>query len=146
MLRRLALFGIAVFLSACSDGPGPVSDACPQTYEFGNLGCARVQGVVRDAGGNPVAGARLTMFPPEGTPNLYDTPMDDTEADGSYSLEIHDHGGPDLAPSPVPMYLYAALLGDVGPIAPDSHLVNLEFAPVGEVPEVLQADITLNLP
>lgn len=139
----------AIFLLAsCSDGIEPTNGACPQTYEFANFGCARVQGVVRDTAGNPIAQARVTVSPSDGVSNTFDSPAHDTEASGVYSLEIHDYdsGGPQ--PEPVLMSVRAFLLtGSPENTAPVSDVVpvNLKFAPVGELPEVQTVDITINL-
>ena len=48
---------------------------CPQTYEFGNYGCARVEGRVVDSSGRPVVGATIRLDPAEGTPGIFDTPL-----------------------------------------------------------------------
>jgi hypothetical protein len=138
-------------IAACSDGSGPALGTCPQTGEFANIGCARVEGVVRDANGSPVSNAQVTLTPADGIPDSFDTPMHDTDATGTYSLEIHDYGFERrLAPlaAPVPMNLRAfQLTGSAEEPAPASDLipVNLKFAPVGEVPEVLEVDITINV-
>ncbi|HEX2281645.1 MAG TPA: carboxypeptidase-like regulatory domain-containing protein [Thermomicrobiales bacterium] len=151
MLLRLGLHAATAASVSCSDGSGPVSGTCPQTFEFGNVGCARVEGVVRDAAGTPLANARVSLFPADEVPNSFDSPSDDTDATGAYSLEIHDFGGDgrDAPPSePVPMNLRAFLLtGSPEEPGPASDLipVNLQFAPVGEVPEVLQVDITIDV-
>jgi hypothetical protein len=148
-LHRIAQCAAAAMLAACSDGSGPGFGTCPQTYEFGNFGCAKVEGVVRDVTGNPIAGARVSLTPAEDTPNTFDSPMDNTDASGAYSLEIHDYGtagrdGP--PPEPVAMNLRAFLTtGEDPPPMSDLIPVSLEFAPVGELPEVLEVDITINL-
>jgi hypothetical protein len=137
-------------IAACSDGTGPAF-GCPQTTEFGNFGCARVKGVVRYADGSPVANARVTLTPAEGVTNSFDSPSDDTDATGMYSLEIHDYGGEgrhEPPPDPVAMNLRAFLLtGSPEEPAPMSDLipVSLQFAPVGEMPEVAEMDITIDV-
>jgi hypothetical protein len=140
---------ITGLVAGCSDGSGPSNGTCPQTYEFGNIGCARVQGVVRDTAGNPLAMARVNLAPAEGVDNTFDSPTHDTDATGTYSLEIHDYAGAaGHAPQadPVPMTLRAFLLtGSPENPAPVSApiTVGLKFSRVGETPEVLQQDIII---
>jgi hypothetical protein len=80
----------------------------------------------------------------------FDTPMHDTDATGTYSLEIHDYAGfssQGPPPDPVPMTLRAFLLtGSPEEPAPASDLipVDMKFVPVGELPEVLEVDITID--
>jgi hypothetical protein len=75
LLRLLILCWVAMF-AACSDGSGLGFGTCPQTGEFANFGCAKVEGVVRDQAGT----------------NRFDSPTHTTDATGAYSLEIHDYG------------------------------------------------------
>jgi hypothetical protein len=148
VLRRTGLYAATTVLVSCSDGSGPGSGTCPQTYEFGNFGCARVEGVVRDAAGTPLANVRVSLSPVEEVPNTFDAPRHDTDATGAYSLEIHDYGSDGPPPDPVPMNLRAFLLtGSPEEPAPASDLipVNMQFAPVGELPEVLEVNITINV-
>jgi hypothetical protein len=142
-LSGIVLCSMLVALASCSDGPGPNPDACPQTFEFGNYGCARVQGTVRNSAGQPIAGARMSLVPSEGD-NAYDFPIFDTDATGFYSLEIHRFGLPAITTADtVPMYLRALLLRNGLPIG-DSIIVQTIFVPVDAVPEVVAADITLD--
>jgi hypothetical protein len=144
-LRTIGLCSLLAALAACSDGPGPGSDACPQTFEFGNFGCARIRGTVRNGAGQPLIGAQVSVVPPSGTPNSYDSPFVDTDATGLYSIEIHQYASPDTiqAADTVPMYLRAFLPSDGSPIG-DSVLVQMIFAPVDSMPNVVEADITLD--
>jgi hypothetical protein len=151
VLRRTGLYAATAVLVSCSDGSEPGSGTCPQTYEFGNFGCARVEGVVRDAAGAPLGNVRVVLSLAEEVPNSFDTPVHDTDATGAYALEIHDYGSDGRhapPPDPVPMNLQAFLLtGSPEDPAPSSDLipVNLQFAPVGELPEVLEVNITINV-
>jgi hypothetical protein len=149
-LRRTGLSAATTVLLGCSDGSGPGFGTCPQTYEFGNVGCARVQGVVRDEAGTPLADVRVHIHPVEGGPDSFDGPMHVTNVTGAYSLEIHDFGarfgGQEPRTDPVPMNLLAFLTGTSEEPVPSSGLipVTLRFAAVGEVPEVLVVDITID--
>jgi hypothetical protein len=151
VLRLFFLSAALAMIAACSDGSGPAFGTCPQTYEFGNFGCARVEGVVRDQTGTPLANARVTLTPVDEATNSFDSPMHDTDSTGRYSLEIHDYGfgGRTVPPAdPVPMNLRAFLLPESSEDlirASDVIPVNLKFAPVGELPEVLEMDITIDV-
>src|SRR4051812_37399999 len=103
----IVLCSMLIAGASCSDGSGPNPDACPQTFEFGNFGCARVQGTVRNSAGQAIAGARVSLVPFEGD-NSYDFPVFDTNATGFYSLEIHRYGPPAITTADtVQMYLHA---------------------------------------
>lgn len=143
LLHAIWLSAVTVIIGGCSD-EGPASNACPQTYEFGNFGCARIQGVVRNAAGGALA-ARVSLSPAGETPNTFDSPTRDTDADGSYQLEIHNYGPTSITGSTdtVPMYVRAFVPSSGSPVG-DSVLVEMMFVPVGEVPQVLEADITIN--
>jgi hypothetical protein len=145
MLRSLRLCSVTVALVSCSEGTGTGSDACPQTFEFGNYGCARIQGTVRNAAGEPIQNARVSVGPPADVPNSYDSPSVDTDATGVYSLEIHQYGPPvtPKAADTVAMYLRAFLLSEGAPVG-DSLPVQMIFVPVGTVPDVTETDITLD--
>jgi hypothetical protein len=149
VLRPLILCWVAMF-AACSDGSGPGFGTCPQTGEFANFGCAKVEGVVRDQAGTPLANAWVTLTPADEVTNTFDSPTHTTDATGAYSLEIHDYGfGSRHAPpaDPVPMNLRASLLPDSPEdVMPTSVVpVSLKFVPVGELPEILAIDITIDV-
>jgi hypothetical protein len=144
-LRDVSLCSLIAVIASCSDGSEPVSDGCPQTYEFGNYGCARIRGAVRNAAGEPLAGARVSLAPPSDVPNFYDSPTADTDETGLYRLEIHNYGPPPSATSAdtVAMYVRAFLPSTEAPIG-DSVLVDMIFAPVGAMPEMVEMDITID--
>jgi hypothetical protein len=151
-VRISPVWPVIALLAGCSDGSGPDSGGCPQTYEFGNFGCARVEGVVRDTAGTPIANASVVLLPADGVPNTFNSPARDTDAHGNYSLEIKDYGGEGVhpLPEPVPMNLRAYLLDpaveNAVVIASELVPVTLRFAPVGETPEVARVDITIPVP
>ena len=99
--------------------------------------------MVRNRAGAALAGAWVSLSPLAGAPNSYDTPNVVTGATGQYSLEIHNFGPPPAGfPDTVPMYVRAFHRTDL-PVA-DSVLVNLIFAPVGEVPAAVHVDLALH--
>ena len=142
-LRTLVLLFVCSATAGCSDGTGPAG-GCHQTAEFANVGCARIQGTVRNSAGVALAGARVSLSPLPGAPNPYDSPSMDTDATGVYALEIHNYSAsPATFPDTVSMYVRAFRLNTQTPIG-DSVLVDMIFVPVGVVPEVVKSDLTLN--
>ncbi|HZN98181.1 MAG TPA: carboxypeptidase-like regulatory domain-containing protein [Gemmatimonadales bacterium] len=149
-VRRLLFLcaGLAM-IAACSDGSGPAFGTCRQTGEFGNYGCAKVEGVARSPAGAPLAGVQVTLSAAENS-GAFDAPVDETDETGSYSLEMHDYGGsPSGGPTSdtVAANLYAYHLTDPlstpslgGPVP-----VQLTFVPLGELPEVVEVDITIDV-
>jgi hypothetical protein len=61
---------------------------------------------------------------------------------------MYNYGGSAPPPDPVPVRLIAFLYNRNPTIPPvyNRLQLTLKFAPVGEVPEVVQADITLEVP
>jgi hypothetical protein len=141
--RHRSVLSLAAVLACAGCGstePGGVA-RCPQTAEFGNFGCAVVAGTVRDAAGVPLAGAVVTLVPPTGDAQAYDTPLEVSGAQGEFRVEIHRFEAPDPVPSAdtVPLYLRATL--EVDPPAADSVLVRAIFVPVDSIPRVVNADL-----
>ena len=149
VLRGLCRLGVAAMIAACSDGSGPGFGTCPQTGEFGNFGCARVVGVARSQDGTPLAGVHVSLSPVEDT-GQFDVPVDETDATGAYSLEMHDYSFSETGeptPDTVAANIHGYLLKD--PLSTPSFggpvPVKLKFVPVGELPEEVEADITINV-
>jgi hypothetical protein len=100
---------------------------------------------VRNAAGEPLAGVRLGIRPVADQGTTYDAPSDETDELGAYTLEIHNYD-PSAFDSPVDtvsMYVFAFVVGAEPPRV-DTTLVDMIFAPVGDVPEVVEADITID--
>jgi hypothetical protein len=149
VLRLSFLCSAMAMIASCSDGSGPAFGTCQQTGEFSNFGCARVEGVARSPAGTPLAGIEVTLSP---AVDVYwlDVPVAETDETGTYSLEMHDYkgagtGGP--TPDTVAANLYAYHLTD--PLSTPSFggpvPVKLTFVPVGELPQVVEMDITIDL-
>jgi hypothetical protein len=137
----------ALTAMACSDGTGTPFGTCPHTGEFANFGCARVEGIVRDTAGLPVSGVEVTLSPVDSS--WFDTPVDRSDARGEFSLEMHDYEVlRDVHPiqDTVLADLRGMLLTD--PLSTPSFAgpvrVKLKFVPVGEIPDVVEADLTIN--
>jgi hypothetical protein len=144
LLRHLGLCSLTALIAGCSDGTTAGAEACRQTYEFANFGCARVQGTARNAAGEPLARVALSLRPVSDEGTTYDSPFQETDETGTFSLEIHNYA-PSAFDSPVdtvPMYLFAFVIG-AEPSSVDTTLLNMIFAAVGDVPEVIETDITI---
>jgi hypothetical protein len=125
--------------SACVLLPG--EGGCSSRGGQGS-GCARVEGRVLDAAGDPLSGAVVTLRPPEGNAS-YDFPVSTTGGSGRFSLRINRKlpGQTDT----VTMWLRAAL--PLRPAIPsDSVQVHLHIAPVGEEPETVHQDLVITDP
>src|SRR5207244_11251651 len=77
----------AALLLACHLGDRRDARACPQTGEFGNYGCAVVEGAVVGARGQPLGGVAVAPGPSaDGGP--FDTPFHYTDASGRLELRL----------------------------------------------------------
>lgn len=157
LLSRAALCLLALASAAgCRGilGGGEEEDdsLCRQTYEFGNYGCALVEGRVVDPRGAPVAGAYVGLWAPEdGDRGGYNFPTLRTGADGRFAMEVQRFTQPPVIPSPdtVTMYLHASVPSG-GPADPvyrsDSVAVVLHVMPVGARAVTTHADVTVPVP
>jgi hypothetical protein len=144
VLLRCTSLAAIMLLAACGNGAGPGDpDLCPQTFEFGNFGCARVAGTVRDGGGQPLGGVSVTLAPPVGGTNAFDSPSARTGADGSFALEAHRFDQPAVlkGADTIPMYLRGALMEE--PTVRDSILLTVIVVPVDSIAQTVEADLVL---
>jgi hypothetical protein len=147
LLRRSATSGLVVpltVIAGCTAGSEPLDDRlCPQTFEFGNFGCARVAGTVRDGAGQPLAGVVMTLVPPSTADNSYDFPSATTEAAGTYALEIHRFDAPPAVRPADTIRLY--LRGGVPdrPELRDSILIEVIFVPVDSAAQTVTGELVL---
>jgi hypothetical protein len=122
------------------------SGACRQTYEFGNTGCADIQGTVVD--GRGVAQAGIVVGPRylpdrDGFNTVYAT----TNAEGRFRFRISRYWGnpPAVGPDTMSLFVYAADPRTAGVGVPaavrDSVLGNITIAPIGSIPEPLEIAI-----
>lgn len=160
--RAAALLSLAAAVAsgaACRAATGPRSDAaaCPQTYEFGNYGCARVVVVVA---GPPVAlpasyrfvvSATAVGAAAAGGPTASESPA----ALGTVRLQLTRWFPPAAGGDTISAWVAARVLDDPRPIvagvplptfAADSVLRVLRFAPVGAVPPVDTVRLALRRP
>ena len=151
-LGRVAI-ALGLLVAACSNpfAQDDESDACPQTYEFGNLGCAEVRGQVLGSEDAPLSGVSVGPIYPEELAGSYDTYFVFTDESGRFSFRIHRYarGGPPITPDTFSIYVRAAVrpraVNVPGP-AIDSVLTVLTLAPVGETPEPTTVEIRLDWP
>jgi hypothetical protein len=128
----------------CSDDSGPsAGNVCPQTFEFGNFGCARVAGTIRDAAGQPLPGVVVTLTAPAEADNAYDFPSATTAAAGTYALEVHRFDQPAIlrAADTVPLRV-RAVVPDQSELR-DSMLIDVIFVPVDSVAQTVEVDLVL---
>src|SRR2546427_7063136 len=77
----------AALLLACHLGDQRDARACPQTGEFGNYGCAVVEGAVVGARGQPLGGVAVAPGP-SADGGQFDTPFHYTDASGRFELRL----------------------------------------------------------
>jgi hypothetical protein len=131
ILRRFAFVLTPIALLAACDDPVEPSGRCAQTSEFGNLGCAVVQGIVRDGAGNPLWGVYVYAIA-----DCCDTPVPFTDSAGRYELVLRWYAEGPLADS-VDVWLRVSRPG----YWRDSVQARLGFAPVGEPEPINVVDI-----
>jgi len=134
-MSRLARLLLPVALLAACDDPVEPSGECEQTYEFGNLGCANVQGVVRDGAVNPLWGVYVVPIPiPTGCCN---TPIPVTDSLGRYELVLRWMDGSSALADSIDIWLRVTRPG----YWTDSVQARVGFAPVGEPEPINVVDI-----
>jgi hypothetical protein len=147
LVRRSVTSALVVLPAAfagCTTGSEPLDDRlCPQTFEFGNLGCARVAGTVRDGAGRPLAGVEVTLVPPSKAGNSYDVPSATTGVAGTYMLEIHRFDAPPAVrpADTIPLYLRGRVPEQ--PELRDSMLVEVIFVPVDSTAQTVTGELVL---
>jgi hypothetical protein len=156
-----ACAAVLLAVGACrgSAGVEPRVDAaaCPQTYEFGNFGCARVVALVDAPPAPPTARYRFTVRamparPEAGVPPAFSP----TPGPGPNLLQLTIYSP--ATPTPVDtlsVWIVGRLLDDSPPpvlnaplptVAADSVLRVLRFARVGARPPVDTVRLTLRQP
>ena len=85
-MRRIP---VLLLLSLCACGTEPQHDdgTCPQTYEFGNHGCAVVRGLVLAADDQPMAGVSVSGLGADDNEGIGFTSMD-SRSDGTFELRL----------------------------------------------------------
>jgi len=136
----------AALLLACHLGDQRDARACPQTGEFGNYGCAVVEGAVVGARGQPLGGVAVAPGP-SADGGQFDTPFHYTDASGRFELRLTRY-----VPAPsdsASVWIHANVLPtppEVVSTIHDSALVRLLIAPVGHLPDTAHVSIVLQVP
>lgn len=134
---------LAAFLPSCDSPTDVERGLCPQTYEFGNHGCAVVEGVVTDGEGDPVRG--MIVGPAGALRSCCDAPYVDSDEDGRYRFVVHWYAPVDGGAAPTKLE-DAWVLAQTPPLgAVDSVRTTLQFAPVGERAPVNVVDLPLDV-
>ena len=144
------VLGLAL-LSGCNGSTGPARDprACQQTAEFGNDGCADLEGQVVGRCGHPLAGVVVGLREGAGG-SPFHGPIAQTDTRGYFGLRLTRFSGPVLTPDTVSLWIGAAVVPPPPPqmaaFAGDSVLVRLTVAPIGQVPAPAVVTISLPIP
>jgi len=142
--RRWSRLVLLTGVLGCSDDSGPSADeVCPQTFEFGNFGCARVAGTIRDAAGQPLAGVVVTLTAPTEADDAYDLPSATTGTSGTYALEIHRFDQPAIIRAADTVSLHLRGVVPDHPELRDSMLIDVIFVPVDSEAQTVEADLVL---
>ena len=142
----------AALLAGCSDGSSPDPDICPQTYEFGNYGCANVRGVVLEFTGTPRASAMVRVrHSTYRESEAYGATLDWTDSEGRFTTRITRWERPADTSEPdwVSLWVIAAVRradASLDFTRADSVLVRAEVAPVGRAPQPVEMEIRLRDP
>jgi hypothetical protein len=146
-LLVLLSLGLCGFALACNPvGPRTDPRLCPQTYEFGNSGCVRVEGRVLGAQSERLHGVYVTLRPRAPGEGLFNTPVATTDAQGRFRLEAHRMVSPLQLPTPdtITMWLSGGRPGN--PVVADSVPVLLHVAAVGQPAITVAQDLVLPVP
>lgn len=144
---RWRLVGLALLIGpGCRLADHGDSRACPQTYEFGNTGCAIIAGLVTGTSDQPLAG--FSVGPRSSADGgQFNTVYATTDAAGRFQLHLTRYASA-LADS-ASVWIRAASPPSSqtqGPAVHDSILVRLRVSPVGQIPDTAYVDITLPVP
>ena len=143
---------VGSIVSVACNAPTPPVDArlCPQTYEFGNTGCAEVTGIVLGSTGQPLSGTVvLPHYSAGGDIGGYNEPIAATGPDGRFQFRITRYfpRRSPVVPDTFSIYVIAQVLpppgGGPNSLAVDSALLRLALAPVGAIPT--PGDVVVNV-
>jgi len=122
------------------------SRSCPQTYEFGNYGCAIVQGRVVGAQNQPLQSISVG---PVGSADgeRFGAAYVSTDGTGAFQVRLIQHlpSSSDSASVWIRATLIPTPAEGVATIF-DSALVHLRIVPVGQIPDTAYLVITLPVP
>jgi hypothetical protein len=147
---RLLLWASVAGLAACGSPTGDdlSPGACPQTYEFGNTGCAEVQALVVSTAGQPLEGRQVGLISKNRDLGILGE-IGSTNARGEFRGRMtRMFGRPpvDGSPDTVTVVVIASDPWSAPPRIVDSAMVLVTMAPVGAVPSPVQARVVLPIP
>lgn len=147
---RFLLAAAATALLACGDPTGPDAP-CQQTFEFGNVGCAEVAGIVTGLSGQPLPGRLVRVSPAVPHGAAYSGGSVRADAQGRFRTRIFrmTQTMAPLVPDTFSVWVVAIDVASTELPNPtnirDSVLRQLTLRPVGQRPVTIIADITLSL-
>jgi hypothetical protein len=153
-LARVAIAAGLLTIAACNSLPIDPNGrldarACEQTYEFGNSGCAEIEGAVLDRQDRALPG--MIVGPRYVFPGAaFNTPYATTDSAGRFRLRITRFGAdaPAVGPDTVSLFVLAYDPRSSGLNVPatvrDSVMARVTVAPLGRVP--VPASVTIRLP
>jgi|SRR5205823_11003209 len=145
--RRTLTLGVPLLLG-CSRGLTDSRDSriCPQTYEFGNYGCAAIEGQVLGVRSQPLAG--ISVGPRSSADGgQFNTPYASTDGNGRFQLHLtrYAHAASESASVWIRATVIPTPAERVATIF-DSVLVGVRVAPVGQVPDTARVTLVLPVP
>ncbi len=152
-VRNLCAAVALAALPGCNSAASVQLDSrvCEQSYEFGNTGCAAIEGRVVDADDRGLAGISVVTRQLPGQA-IFATSVATTDTNGRFSLRITRMVGrsPATGPDTVSLWVRAAdpRSAGVGVVATrrDSALVQVEMALIGQIPEPARVTIRILQP
>lgn len=145
LVRAMGLLAITACGSSLVD---PDSGPCSRTYEFGNTGCAEIEGTVLGSSDQVLPGIIVGPGPPAS--GGFNTTYVTTDSDGRFRFRITRFAGgpPADGPDTTSLFVHAADPRSAGVNIPatvrDSVLAHVTIAPVGTAPE--PTTVTIRLP
>jgi hypothetical protein len=141
----LLLVAIIAALASCRDPVDPVeSPLCPQTYEFGNYGCARVVATIAAQPDASLQGRVYVAVIAVGLHSGFDAAYVDGTAIGTYSVSLTRFGpGRPGSGDTVSVWVRATVHDNSQLIAADSILRVIRFAPVGQLRTIDSVSLVL---
>lgn len=142
------------FVVGCGSLTDPHADSarCEQTHEFGNSGCADVEGVVTYSGGDAAGWVNVFVRYVGGRTDSFGYATTATDANGRFRLRVTRYmvGPPAAGPDTASFFVIATDLRPLNrglpPTVRDSVLTRVTIAPVGRRPETTTVSIVLVVP
>jgi hypothetical protein len=137
---RTIRIALLAFIGSCITDPAN-DRVCPQTYEFGNYGCAVVRGQALDTSNQPMSGVMIGLGSSAGSEG-FNTAGATTGIDGRFVIRLvrfapsSSTSGSDSASVWIRGVSSPITIGS-GSSKRDSVLVRVRVAPVGATPDTV---------